>query len=369
MVRPLATFEAFTDQIYEAAIVPELWPEVLSSIAKACNSIGGVLFAANPQFVGGIASPELTSIFAEFVKQGWAARNPRPVRAAQRRLRGFVSDHDLFTPEEMDADLAYAFMRSLGVGWCAGLAAPMPTGDLVVFSWERRFKDGPFDSTTLQSMNAMTGHLSRAALVAARLGLEKARAAAETMSAIGLPAAVLSPSTRLLVANELFQRFVPSLAQDRKEGLVIMDARADALLRQALCRVTGKAGHCGEIQSIPVAAKKDRLPMVIHVVPIRRRAQDVFSAATCMLVMTELNQAPGIEATLIQGLFDLTPAEARIAQAIVSGLQVKEIAKRHGVSMGTVRLQVKSVLAKTGTSRQLELVRLLSGAALSREVG
>lgn len=63
---------------------------------------------------------------------------------------------------------------------------------------------------------------------------------------------------------------------------------------------------------------------------------------------------------MVATAFDLTPAEARVAVALARGESVAEIAVEHTVSVQTIRTQVKSVLAKTGTDRQAELVGLLS---------
>jgi DNA-binding CsgD family transcriptional regulator len=57
--------------------------------------------------------------------------------------------------------------------------------------------------------------------------------------------------------------------------------------------------------------------------------------------------------------YDLTPTEARIAIDLSHGETVAEIACRLGVKAETVRWHVKQILAKTGTRRQAELVRLL----------
>jgi len=57
----------------------------------------------------------------------------------------------------------------------------------------------------------------------------------------------------------------------------------------------------------------------------------------------------------------LTPAEARIALGIARGDALAAIAKAHGISIATVRTQLKSVFAKTGTHRQAQLVALLAG--------
>ena len=62
--------------------------------------------------------------------------------------------------------------------------------------------------------------------------------------------------------------------------------------------------------------------------------------------------------TELRSLFALTPAEARVACHLV-GETVDEIAEALHVGVATVRSHVQHLLAKTGTRRQSELVRLL----------
>ena len=64
-------------------------------------------------------------------------------------------------------------------------------------------------------------------------------------------------------------------------------------------------------------------------------------------------------ASILDRLFGLTRAEARVANSLVQGLSPKDIAAASGVALGTVRTQLKSVFAKTRSRRQAELVRLL----------
>jgi DNA-binding CsgD family transcriptional regulator len=64
----------------------------------------------------------------------------------------------------------------------------------------------------------------------------------------------------------------------------------------------------------------------------------------------------------ISGLFGLTPAEARVAVAIMGGASTREAAAALGVSFHTVRHQLQSMLEKTGASRQSELVAMLMRA-------
>jgi DNA-binding CsgD family transcriptional regulator len=103
--------------------------------------------------------------------------------------------------------------------------------------------------------------------------------------------------------------------------------------------------------------------MVAHVIPIRLSARDIFlrCAAVLAIMPVAAPQAPPIE--LVQSLFDLTPAEARVARSLASGKTVEDIASDGGVSLNTVRTHVRGVLAKTGCDRQAEVVALLTGIA------
>jgi DNA-binding CsgD family transcriptional regulator len=73
-------------------------------------------------------------------------------------------------------------------------------------------------------------------------------------------------------------------------------------------------------------------------------------------------QAPPIE--LVQSLFDLTPAEARVARRLTAGETVEKIASAGGVSPNTIRTQLRGALEKTGCHRQAEMVALLGGIAI-----
>ncbi|MEZ5828253.1 MAG: LuxR C-terminal-related transcriptional regulator [Hyphomicrobiales bacterium] len=57
--------------------------------------------------------------------------------------------------------------------------------------------------------------------------------------------------------------------------------------------------------------------------------------------------------------FGLTPAELRLAEALVRGTSLKDYAEQVGIAEGTARVQLKAVFAKTNTHRQAELVSLL----------
>ena len=63
--------------------------------------------------------------------------------------------------------------------------------------------------------------------------------------------------------------------------------------------------------------------------------------------------------------YGLTPAETALALAVAGGAALREYADERGVTVGTVRFQMKQVLAKTECRRQTDLVRLIGGGGLS----
>ena len=58
--------------------------------------------------------------------------------------------------------------------------------------------------------------------------------------------------------------------------------------------------------------------------------------------------------------FQLTPAEFKLCEALVGGASLKRCAQNWGRSYDTLRSQLKSILAKTETHRQAELITLIS---------
>ena len=71
-------------------------------------------------------------------------------------------------------------------------------------------------------------------------------------------------------------------------------------------------------------------------------------------------------AEVLQGLFNLTPAEARVARAVAARETIDSVAASLNLSRETVRSQLKAALAKIGVVRQIDLAVMLAGAGPHR---
>jgi DNA-binding CsgD family transcriptional regulator len=65
------------------------------------------------------------------------------------------------------------------------------------------------------------------------------------------------------------------------------------------------------------------------------------------------------EAARLRAEFGLTKAEARLALRLAEGSSLASAAQAFNVKLTTIRSQLQQVFAKTGTSRQTELVAML----------
>lgn len=349
----------FVDRIYEAAVVPELWKDVLIDFARAAQAKDAVLIAAKgTQFNGWVASsPEFYDVIR-------AHRDEFPTNERTRRLlalerAGFVTDGDVFADGEKHLEPIFRdfwFPRGYGNGVATAIFAP--SGDSIIVHAECGREERPVPREVVHRLDLLRPHFARAALLSARLELERARSAAQTLELIGLPGAVLRQGGSILAANGLLTALMPEVVQDRPKRLAIVNPAADRLLEAGLARLAVAGGEA--VGSIAIPATEGRPPMIVHLVPVRRAAHDVFSGATVIVVVTPVVAGEAPSAQVVRGLFDLTPAEARLAAALAQGAPIGDVARRFGISELTARTQLKAVFAKTGVHRQAELVALLA---------
>jgi DNA-binding CsgD family transcriptional regulator len=349
------------DLIYEAAVIPENWPRILEEISEIAGCYGGTLLSIDAQQeLRHIDTEKFRDVMHMFVRDGWTKQNIRLERLAKIKYPGFVTDCDLISVEEMDAHPFYAeFVRRHGGGWAVGTIIPVPSNDLLVFNLERSYAEGPVEKKLCARLDTLRPHLARAGLMSTRLRMERARAMVETLKQIGLPAAVLRQNGQVLATNDLFQLLSEQITIGAFDEISVKNPASDALMKQSLVRLT-ETRDTSEVKSIPIPAIPDQPPLVAHLIPIKGAAHDIFSRAFAILVITPLHAPSAPTEDVLNGLFDLSPAEVKVAQGIISGKTIDDVADELKLSRETIRNQLKSVFAKTGTGRQAQLVGLLA---------
>lgn len=353
-----AVMKGVEDQIYEAAFVPEFWPQVLTGITETTGIASGAMMMVDPlQKPLFSTTPNIEEVVAHFATTPQWYTNKLLWSLKRRRYAGFLEVTDFLAAEDPE-DVAFhgENMRRMGTAWQLGSVVDMPEGGFVAFTFERALGEPDFSAGELAHFDALRPHLARASMIAMRLELQRAETSVATLEALGMPAAVVDASGAVVAANCLFES-LSSIVRPGAFGRVSLANReASVLLQQALF-------EAAPIRSIPVGTA-ERGNLVLHVLPLRRSASDIFARGSAMLIATgytaDANVPPD---AVLRGLFDLSAAEADVAAGLASGLSLADVAAKRGIVMATARTHLASIFRKTGTSQQGQLVALLKGVS------
>ena len=82
-----------------------------------------------------------------------------------------------------------------------------------------------------------------------------------------------------------------------------------------------------------------------------------------MIVIVDPDRHSPSDSELVE-LFGFSPAEARLAAALMTGKTLTDIAAEFGLRVPTLRTQLRSILKKAGAKRQSDLVRIFANAGI-----
>jgi PAS domain S-box-containing protein len=177
---------------------------------------------------------------------------------------------------------------------------------------------------------------------------------------LGMPAAVLQQDGRVVHTNPLFKDFHSQFVL-KDDRIKVSDPTGSEFFKQELASLDRKNRKEKEIvRSHPVLAADGHAPLIFHILPM----EGSFGSTLGLLIVTTLGAAGAPSSDLLQRLFALTPAEARVATLIGSGLSPQQAAEKLGISVKNVRTTLQHVFKKVGVSRQSELAALLTKLTL-----
>jgi DNA-binding CsgD family transcriptional regulator len=118
------------------------------------------------------------------------------------------------------------------------------------------------------------------------------------------------------------------------------------------------AGHFLK-PSTGLSRKPPNQPLNVIVAPFLASDQFFVSRPSAILFISDPNFRPLSRAAVLRTLYGLSPSECRIAELLVNGHTISDIAERLGRTTEGTRFQLKNIFGKTGARRQTELMRLV----------
>ena len=174
-----------------------------------------------------------------------------------------------------------------------------------------------------------------------------------------MSAIVVSHDARIAYVNQAGR-----IALDGEGGLALRDGQVIVTAPEARRKFALALHHACGLPFIDCGlmlrpARTGRPAQPVRIVALRRfsgqASGDGFGLALVCIGATHA-QAP--ETALLQQIFGLTGAEAALMSAVAGGARLHECASRRGVSLATVRAQLRNVFVKTGASTQAELTTI-----------
>ncbi len=119
----------------------------------------------------------------------------------------------------------------------------------------------------------------------------------------------------------------------------------------------GDAEPCGALQ---LSRSSTTRPLSVVVRPLGHHPAPPSAGRPAAIVLCgDPDRDPGTPRDMLARLYGLTPSEAKLTLELLSGRTLERAAARLSISMNTARTHLKHVFQKTGTNRQVDLLRLI----------
>lgn len=353
-----------TEAFYEASTLQEPWENALELASQAWLA-DGVMISTYPECIGGLfCSPGLDDLRAKFLAEKWYKHDIRTTRSIPllRKGGGIVTDFDLFTADELQRLPFYSdFLKPLELGWFAGTILGETGGALITLSLHRRKGKDPFSRDELAVLRRDLPHLRRAARLASHNRMIYAESLSESLGRFASGAILIDRLGRVLRVSEKAEAYLGQSLQITSSRLKSPYRERNKALQELIASATRPIleGTDSGPASI-LLHRPHHLPLIVSSHPIVRQASDVFQGARALLLIDDPSEDRPLAKAILEQAFQLTPAELRIASALLKGLDTQQIANEHGIGTQTVRYHLKSIFLKTDTSHQAQLVSLLA---------
>jgi len=358
------------DLIYDAALEPTVWPDVLAALAQPIGGTAGWLSQLSmADGTGGRFEDPTWRIDPDWHRAylaHYGALNPFAKRSNpdeyMSRWTMSVNTFDTNIPRDKLVKTEYYNDFLMPQNFNSGLMIRISRSnyDVAVVNITDSFGRDRFGEREIAWGETWQPHLIRAFRLGRKLAEERRTPAAGLAATHGV--FILDEAGRVRQMNDAAERLI-----GRPGPLKVLGGRLiaghpeearklEALVRRALTRDPDIRTGGG----LALASTNGQRPMAVSVAPLTAEPAWPYRLGPAAVVCaTDLNDRVVPQGSQLRALFGLTPAEIRVALAIAGGESPAAAAERFGVSFQTLRTQLARVYAKTSTRGQPDLVNLV----------
>ncbi|MBF4990383.1 helix-turn-helix transcriptional regulator [Methylophilus sp. QUAN] len=368
-------------EIYDAALKPEKWPEILQKLGQFMQSSKAVLFT-------NLHLPSQGGFYFT-----WGIP-----QAVTQQYVDHYQPHDVWTQVGIQKEIFYEGKVTLGTElvphqqfleskiWrellvqadmarlCTGVVFgidnqyAMPVG----VSLFRGVNDPSFDEQDRQKLQRLLRHFSRALGVMFQLRDADLQIAASRTALDGLRSGVilLNANSEILLANQAAQRILQSqdgLTTSEKNTLTTNCAETQSAIEQILQTCLQhdlmEVPHFSQSIAINRTSGKAAYKLFFSRLPEHHDFVAVPSTHHAMLFITDTEQPLKLSVELLKTTYGLTDAEVKLAQQCLVNDSMPALTTALNLSENTIKTQLASIYQKCGIHHRAELMKVLMALA------
>jgi DNA-binding CsgD family transcriptional regulator len=373
--------------LYDAVLNPALDPMEFSTLCELVAGRHLIFFTQDLhvnrlQFVTGLGVGSdyfrrlAMAVEAKIMPSGLLAMPTATVKLAQSFWVGKDFDNSAFYNEVVRPDGGHHGL----------LATPFRKNRYGAFlAIERLRGQQDFDESDAQALQSVLPHLANSLLI--RLKLQEveytARQAYHAFDLLDLGVFIVDAELRPFFMN----KYAESLIKEA-DGLSMHRGKlqtADPASSRALRDVVKSAIALKEVRphrqpaleqiadagrQLSLHRRSNRAALTASVMPLGAEINPALMAppSRAIVLVKRPNDRPKLDVNLLAELLNLTRRQAMLTALLAQGATLGQAAASLGVAANTARWHLKEIFEKTGTHRQIDLVRLAVQAAMRNEL-
>jgi DNA-binding CsgD family transcriptional regulator len=369
-------FSSLLASVYDASVDPAGWVAVADSAARAFDSASCLLQVQNRLNGSGQVLGHTSNFTADKMsayREYYYAHDLWAKRALELGIGRPVLGPDLVPePEIYSTELYNDWLRPTGIFHLVGGSVALAAGNVGLVGIHRPQDQARFTLDDRHWMGLFLEHFGRAVDLQHRLCQVELRlnATHDALERLDVGVLVVNTWGRVVYASSSAEAQV-----QQRNGIVLQnqvlsltdpshDSELKRLIHGASLGAVGKSMSSGGLMKVP---RRDATPLILLICPLSPGFLGLGATdPVAMIFIGDAQTRWRPPQVVLSKLYGFSAAEGQLACALLAGDCIQDYAQQTGVSINTVRSQLKSIFAKTGHARQSALIRDLANNPVLR---
>lgn len=362
--------------IYDAALNPMLWQDVLTEIVDFTHSTTAI-FTATDQL-----SPNYDFVFSHNIPpEGMLAYQDEQVKVIDMRIHApywmkkGLGDTVLNTfahyadmPIESDEFLFYEkCAKPTNISHVAAVLLERSAYSWAVFAVHRSPQLDQYSEQEEKILKRLGVHLRRALQIYRQMMLlkQEKKNIYRILDHLKVGIILINQDYRLTYTNKIVKNLFDQsniLEIDKNSSLKTLKNFQDQLnqlIRSALFSQNDLNHQAGGV----IALYDDHYSFMLSILPFSE-CEKLQEKRQVIIFVTATNQPQHLAKDYLIQKYKLAKRELEVCELFINGLSLEQIAKKLELTYGSVRIYIKNIFSKTGCSSQTELMQLLLNLTL-----